>query len=74
MTDSFELRVAMLRAGYTVSKLADKLGTSRQSLYNKMQNKEGCSFRVPEVMEITKLLGLTITEREKIFFNPNKGE
>lgn len=47
--------------------IAEKLGITRQGLYNKLDGKK--EFKVSEINLISKMLNLTSDERDAIFFN-----
>lgn len=69
MTDTLELKVAMLRAGATNATLADALGISCQSLSKKINNR--VDFKSSEIQKAVDYLGLSDEERNRIFFGHN---
>ena len=54
--------------GVTIKYIAQKCNISRETFYNKM-NMES-EFKASEIDNITKLLRLSKTERDNIFFCP----
>lgn len=69
MIDILNLRDRIEESGYRKSWLAQKLGISNQALWNKLTGKR--SFNLEEILMLSKILGLSISDREKIFFNFN---
>lgn len=72
MTNAVEFRVAVLRAGLTTSKVAKALGLSMNSLYKKLNNHT--SFKADEIIALMKILHLTPSQRDTIFFAQNVDE
>lgn len=66
MTDSIELEVAITRAKLTKQEIASKLGITAMGLYKKINNLS--EFKASEIVILSKLLKLTNSQREKIFF------
>ncbi len=66
MTDKNKLRAKMALHGMTDYELADAVGMSRQSMSYKINCKR--DFTVKEIDAISKVLGLTLEERDEIFF------
>ena len=66
MTDTIRLREKIRLSGYKLSFVADKVGITRQALGNKINNRS--DFRADEIQALYKLLGMTLEEREAIFF------
>lgn len=66
MTNTLELKAAMVRKGMTAETLADTIGISSQSLSYKVNNKR--EFTSSEIANISIALGLSIAERDLIFF------
>lgn len=50
-----------------ITAIADKMGISRQSLYQKLDGKS--SFKITEAQKICDILKLTNHEKTQIFFN-----
>lgn len=66
MTDTKELKIALLRSDMTASELADAIGISRVSLSYKMNNLR--QFTVPEISKIAEVLNLSVSDKDRIFF------
>ncbi len=66
MTDTALLKYYLERNKITQSELAKMLGITVQSLNTKINNKR--AFSTDEIFRITKLLNISLEEREKIFF------
>lgn len=66
MTNTLEFKAMLVRSGYTADQLAKEIGMSRQSLSYKTNNKR--EFTASEINSIAKVLGLTLEEKEVIFF------
>lgn len=66
MTNTTEFKIILMRRGLTAEQLADLVGMSRVSLSYKMNNKR--TFDQAEIKAISDALGLTLEEKDKIFF------
>ena len=66
MTNTTELKAMMVRNGYTAEQLAKEIGMTPQSLSYKINNKR--EFTATEINNVSKALGLTLEEKEIIFF------
>lgn len=66
MTNTTEFKVMMVRNGYTAEQLAKEIGMTPQSLSYKINNKR--EFTATEINNVSKALGLTLEEKEIIFF------
>ena len=66
MTNTLELKAAMIKKGYTSGTLADEIGLSRQSMSYKINNHR--EFTVSEINAICKALDLDLEQKELIFF------
>ncbi len=66
MTNTLMLKGAMVVAGYTIQKMADAMGLSYYGFYKKLTNKT--SFKSGEIAKAVNILGLSVDEREAIFF------
>lgn len=66
MTDTVTLRRRIERSGYKYKFLARKMGISPYSLQLKIDNAR--EFKVSQVEALARLLGLTLKEKEAIFF------
>lgn len=66
MTDKNKLQAKMALHGLKAYELADAIGITRQSLSYKLNGKR--MFTVKEIDSISKVLDLTIEERDEIFF------
>lgn len=67
MTDSFKLKYKINEKGFKYQYLASQLGIARTTLYNKVNNES--EFFGNEILKLSELLGLSLEEREEIFFN-----
>ena len=67
MTNAEMFRKKVEERGVSYSFLADKMGISRASLYNKLDNKS--EFKASEIAVATTVLRLSNKERDQIFFN-----
>lgn len=72
MTNTKELKIALLRNEMTASELADTVGMSRVSLSYKMNNIR--AFTVSEIAKISEALKLSLVEKERIFFDNDVGK
>jgi len=61
-----ELRAVMVRKNYTQAMLAKDLGINQTTLSFKLAGKS--QFTLLEIQKISKALGLTVEERDIIFF------
>lgn len=68
MTDVDLLKKKIFESGMTVTAIARKTGILRETLYNRM--KSG-NFRSSEIVILTKVLHLSLNERDNIFFAPD---
>jgi predicted DNA-binding transcriptional regulator AlpA len=66
MLDPKALRLKMFSRACSVKELASVLEISKTALYRRINGK--VYFTVPEVAACTKHLGLTLAERDQIFF------
>lgn len=67
MTNTNEFKAALVRKGITSGELAEMIGISRQSLSYRMNNI--VEFRISEVEKIAQILGLSLEEKNLIFFD-----
>ena len=67
MTNTKEFKIALLRKGITAGELAEMVGMSRPSLSYKINNQR--MFTVNEISKISEILGLSLIEKERIFFD-----
>ena len=67
MTNTKEFKIALLRKGITAGELAEMAGMSRPSLSYKINNQR--MFTVTEISKISEILGLSLNEKERIFFD-----
>lgn len=63
--DRKELRIAMIRAGITMTQLVTCLGLSRAGFYRKLNGKS--HFTTKEIRIVSRILSLTVEDRDKIF-------
>lgn len=66
MTDTKELRRRIEEKGFKYGFIANQLGISRYTLQMKIDNDS--EFRVSEVDALANLLGLSLLEKDAIFF------
>lgn len=66
MTNTELLRKKIEEKGITFKFLALKIGITRESLYNKLNNTT--EFKASEISRIAEVLQLTSKERDDIFF------
>lgn len=66
MTDTKELRRRIEESGLKYGFIAQQLGISRYTLQMKIDNDS--EFRVSEVDKLAWILGLTLIEKDAIFF------
>lgn len=69
MTDTKELRRRIENSGFKYKVLAQKLGISAYTLQLKIDNDR--EFKVSEVDALALILGLTLREKDAIFFAKN---
>ena len=67
VTDTVRLRKRIKDAGYRLSYVATVLGISPYTLQRKLDNDS--EFKISEVDTLAKLLGLTPTEKNALFFS-----
>ena len=66
MTDSQKFKDYMKERGYSVKTLAEQIGISHESLYQKIGNER--AFKATEIMRISEILGMSTSDRDEIFF------
>lgn len=66
MTDTKKLQGKMREKGITISRLAELIGCSDTGLSNKIHNRT--EFVASEMDKIGAVLGLTLEEKDAIFF------
>ena len=52
--------------GISQRKLAEQIGISHESLYQKIGNER--AFKATEIMRISEILGMSTSDRDEIFF------
>lgn len=67
MTDTEFLKDKIKQSGYKNYFIAEKIGISRQSFLNKLNNRS--EFKAGEIQKLFDLLGLNEKERTSIFFS-----
>jgi len=67
MGDMTMLRSRIKDSGITLTAIADKIGVSRETLYNRLDGKS--EFKASEIACLTDLLRLKKAEQDSIFFN-----
>ena len=65
MTDSQKFKDYMKERGYSVKTLAEQIGISHESLYQKIGNER--AFKATEIMRISEILGMSTSDRDEIF-------
>lgn len=66
MTNSELLKEKIEESGMTMVAIAKKTGIKRETLYNKLSGKS--EFTASEIVAMSKVLRLSVEEREAIFF------
>lgn len=66
MTDSTMLRTWVARKGYKLKAVAARLGITPYTLQKKMKNQS--EFKASEIAAFVTDLGMTLDERDQIFF------
>lgn len=66
MTDSMLLKERINLSGYKLGYIAEQLGISRYSLYQKVGNKR--EFSISEMLKLCEILNIEKEERDEIFF------
>lgn len=66
MTNTLEFKAMLIRKGYTAEELADAIGITKVTMSYKVNNKR--EFMASEINAISKVLDLSLEEKEKIFF------
>ncbi len=61
-----DLRAKIEESGITITKLAEKLGLSREGLYLKLNGTT--EFKASEIVLLREILRLTKEEQERFFF------
>ena len=69
VTDTKKLEIILLEKGKSKKDLAELLGVSLQTIYNKVNNL--VDFKTQEVKAITEFLGLNQEQMVSIFFAEN---
>ena len=69
MTNTLELKKAILDSGCSAGDCAKRLNISRASFSNKLNNKT--DFWATEIQKLSDMLNLTPEQRTLIFFNGN---
>ena len=66
VTDTERLKERIKKSGLKMNYIAEQIGITREGLYNKINGKN--DFKATEIAKLQDLLGLSLTEKEKIFF------
>ena len=61
-----ELKKVIKTSGITMTSIAERIGITRETLYNKMEKKS--EFSASEICAIQSILGISNAERDAIFF------
>lgn len=67
MPDVLLLKEKIKESGMTVKAIAEKSGILRETFYNRL--KGNSEFTASEIVSLTKILNLSMSERDKIFLN-----
>jgi len=67
LADTKKLRKKITSSGMSFTYVSSKLGITREGFYKKMANET--EFKASEIAMLRKVLGLTVKERDDIFFN-----
>lgn len=68
LTNVNKLKCAIVERRLTLEKVAETIGIDKSTLYRKLSN-GGEDFTIKQADEITKLLGLSASEAQAIFFS-----
>lgn len=68
LTNVDKLKGAIVERRFTLEKVAETIGIDKSTLYRKLSN-GGEDFTIKQADEITKLLGLSASEAQAIFFS-----
>lgn len=66
MTNSQLLNEAIIDSGLKITYIANRLGITREGFYNKLKNET--EFKASEIVVMQKILNLSNSKRDKIFF------
>ena len=66
MTNTKELRIAIERSGYRIYFIAQNLGLTYTGFQKKVNGES--EFKATEISKLSKLLKLSVAERDRIFF------
>lgn len=69
MGNMAELRRKIDQSGMTMTAVAEKIGVSRVTLYNKLSGES--EFKASEIVRLTRVLRLEKTEQDDIFLPEN---
>lgn len=69
MTNVELLKSKIVESGMTVTAIAKKSGIERATLYNRLKGVG--EFTASEIINLSNVLHLTKTDRDKIFLSPN---
>ena len=67
MGDMTMLRKKIKDSGITITAVADKIGVTRETLYNRLDEKS--EFKASEIACLTNMLRLKKAEQDAIFFS-----
>ena len=67
MTDLELLKKKIYESGMTMIAISKKTGIVRETLYNRLKGKG--EFNASEIVALTKVLEMSKTERDEIFFD-----
>ena len=68
MAETNKLKGRIVEKGFTVTRLAETIGLSRQSLGKKLNGLR--EFSVSEILSLCEVLGITRSEIDDYFFTP----
>lgn len=66
MTNTLELKAAIVAAGYTIKEVSKKVGLSEYGFHKKLHNLS--EFKASEIIMLSDLLHLETSRRDQIFF------
>ena len=67
MLNSFLLKEKIKESGMTIKAIAEKIGMTRETLYNKISGKS--EFTASEIVALSEVLRLSKEDRDYIFLN-----
>ena len=68
MTDTVQIRTYIQDSGLKLGHVAHVLGITNNTLRCKLENES--EFKVSEAEKLSKMLGMTVEQRDRCFFGP----